>query len=75
MRTIRDIHPVDAQPPGQTRDPALPILTPASTLAASDRAIEKLCEELKATAALFPGTNLHPGLKLGSTQIPRSQVL
>jgi len=34
--------------------------------AASDRAIETLCEELNATETLFPRTELRPVLKLGS---------
>jgi len=35
--------------------------------AASDQAIEKLCEELNATETVFPRTNLRLVLKLGST--------
>jgi hypothetical protein len=35
--------------------------------AASDQAIEKLCEELNATKTVFPRTNLRLVLKLGST--------
>jgi hypothetical protein len=46
-----------------------------SANAANDRVIEKLCEELNATETLFPRTNLRLVLKLGSMQIPRSQVV
>ncbi len=35
--------------------------------AATDRVVEKLCEELNATETLFPRTNLRLVLKLGST--------
>jgi len=35
--------------------------------AVSDKAIEKLCDELNATETLFPRTNLRLVLKLGST--------
>jgi hypothetical protein len=42
--------------------------------AATDRVIEKLCEELNATETTFPRTNLRLVLKLGSAQILRDQV-
>ncbi|MCG6869866.1 MAG: DUF5320 domain-containing protein, partial [Gammaproteobacteria bacterium] len=35
--------------------------------AATDRVIEKLCEELNATETIFPRTNLRLVMKLGST--------
>ena len=46
-----------------------------SANAANDQAIAKLCEELNATETLFPRTNLRLVVTLGSTQIPRSQVV
>ena len=38
-----------------------------SANAATDRAIEKLCDELNATETVFPRTNLRLVMKLGST--------
>ena len=46
-----------------------------SANAANDQAIAKRCEELNATETLFPRTNLRRVITLGSTQIPRSQVV
>ena len=46
-----------------------------SANAATDQVIEKLCAELNATETVFPRTNLRLIMKLGSTQIPRSQVI
>ena len=50
-------------------DPDAGILTVRlhhSANAATDRAIEKLCEELNATETVFPHTNMRLVLKLGS---------
>jgi hypothetical protein len=43
--------------------------------AASDAAIEKLCEELNTTETVFPRTSLRLVFILGSSQNPRDQVI
>jgi hypothetical protein len=42
---------------------------------ATDQVIEKLCEELNATETVFLRTNLRLVLTLGSSWIPRNQVI
>jgi len=42
---------------------------------AMDKIIEKICLELNSTETIFPRTNLRLILKVGTSEIPRGQVL
>jgi hypothetical protein len=74
-RLLRALYNTEADLLPDPEEGTLTVRLHHSANAATDQAIEKLCEELNATETIFPRTNLRLVMKLGSEQIPRDQVL
>jgi hypothetical protein len=72
---LRSIYQTDADIYPDTANNTLTICIHHCANPASNKILQKLCEEMSETETVFPGTNLRLIYKLGSKKNPRDQVV